>query len=499
MVQVTGEELPYIPLPKGTRVLDGRYIIVELLAQGNMGAVYRATHSELGKDVALKLMKPAFMNDAGLIERFKHEATIGYQLGHPGVVQVFDYGRDPNFGHVIAMELLNGVTLDDVLIAGTCSRTEMVKLLVQTLNALSAVHAAGVIHRDVKPANILLVQDADGTLRVKVGDFGIATGHDNARLTQTGMQMGTAMYMPPEQWLGGSSRALTVAADIFAVGAMLYEMCNGRDRTLPVQSLLMDVDVVQLPEERALTRPHNVDDELWGIIVKAIRRKPNERFPNAKEFARALTAWLRNHGEETDIGHVSITEAPESARAFTRATVRPSLRPSEIPSFQLDDPSHSTTAPVETTPPPFLPSRSRWPILVAAVGAVLLLVAGVMLTSSRQTTPPAPLLERVNAHSPRGATPPVTALALEPDAGVTPTPVVVATPPVELPAPPTEPAPVAETPSRASRRRGGHSRRHHREREASPPATTVVAATTLPTPTCRWETLADGTRRRVCH
>lgn len=499
-------------IPPGTLVLDGRYKVIAVLGEGAMGIVYEARHTRIGRRIALKAVLPEYRRRSDVLQRFEHEARTGGMFQHTGIVAVYDHGIDPVHGPMLAMEFLKGVDLADTLNMGYFDLSERLSIFLKMLTALEVVHRGGIIHRDLKPENVFLALVDDHELVPKLADFGLARGHMQG-LTRTGAMMGTPHYMSPEQAVG--SKDIDARTDIYAMGVILYELLTG-PITGEITLWGKLVTNPQNSEEELLEKPEMVDERLWRMVIRAVRRDPTKRFQSAAEFASDVKSWAHAHGLHIDErDHIAF---PPGLKHNLRATLHgcEEVAPPEPIHVSLgmggqafDPPPMESRAPTgprvtqlsaEMSTPPLPTSRSRLPILAAAVGAVLLLVTGVMLTSSRQTTPLAPRLERVDTHSPRGATPPVTALALTPDAGATPTPVVVAAPPVIEPtAPPTEPTPVAEAPSRGSRRRGGHSRHHRRGQEATPPTTTAVAAATPSTPTCVWETLADGTRHRVCH
>lgn len=497
-------------IPAGALVLDGRYRIVQKLGEGAMGVVYEARHTSIGRRVALKAVRPEYRRRADVLQRFEHEARAGGMFQHTGIVAVYDHGTDGKHGPMLAMEFLKGVDLADALNKGHFDLSERLRIFLKMLTALEVIHRGDIIHRDLKPENVFLALVDDRELVPKLADFGLARGH-NQQLTRTGVMMGTPHYMSPEQATG--SKDIDARTDIYAMGVMLYELLAGPitgDETLWGRL----VTNPRSSEEELLQKPDMADAELWQLVVRAVRRDPAQRFQSAEEFATCVKQWAKMHSIEID--ERDYIAFPPGLKSKLRATVHGCEgTPEPIHASLGMGPEEFDLPPVEPAAPaprsatvgswsgdrrgtivPVI--KRRWPIFAAAVA--MFIIGGVAVVSLRQTTPLAPPLERVDAHSPRGATPPVTALALEPDAGVTPTPVVVAAPPVEPLTPPTEPTPATEAPSRGSRRRGGHSRhRNHREREASPPATTVVAAPTPSTPTCVWETLADGTRRRVCH
>src|SRR5690554_4538349 len=206
-------------------VLADRYLILGTLGDGGMGSVYMAEQTTLGKSVALKVLKPEFNRDAGLVERFFREARATAAIRHENVIDILDFGQTADYAF-FAMEALSGCELADI--AGRGRRLDWDRskaIIIQVVRALAAAHAAGIIHRDMKPQNVFLIQRGKTSDFVKVLDFGIAKIDDGVQLTQAGMVFGTAAYMAPEQATGAGVDGRT---DIYAVGCMLFEMLTGR-------------------------------------------------------------------------------------------------------------------------------------------------------------------------------------------------------------------------------------------------------------------------------
>jgi hypothetical protein len=266
----------------GPRVLGGRYRLDEPLASGGMGTVYVATDERLGRRVAVKLLKDELAHDDRFVQRFRREARAAAALSHPNVASVFDYGEDSGTPFIV-MELAPGRDLARVLREdGPLPAARARRIATQMCAALGHAHAAGLVHRDVKPANVIV--DADD--RVKVTDFGIARATGESTLTATGTVLGSAHYMSPEQ---ASGAPVTPASDVYAAGLVLYEMLTNAlpfTGESPVAVALRHVsDEVPRPSALNPDVPADLDD----AVARATARDPAERWRSAGEMAAALT------------------------------------------------------------------------------------------------------------------------------------------------------------------------------------------------------------------
>ncbi|HEY5628292.1 MAG TPA: protein kinase, partial [Candidatus Limnocylindrales bacterium] len=196
-------------------ILGGRYRLLELLGQGGMATIYRARDSQLERDVAVKLLRPEFGQDPDFLARFRDEARAAASLSHPNIVGVHDFGEDAAGEQFIVMELVDGQDLASILReSGPLAPRQAARVAADVAKALHAAHTRGIVHRDVKPSNILISRDG----RVKVADFGIARALDDAQVTLPGVTMGSVHYFAPEQARGEPA---TAASDVYALGIVL--------------------------------------------------------------------------------------------------------------------------------------------------------------------------------------------------------------------------------------------------------------------------------------
>ena len=300
--------------------LTGRYHLQELIAVGGMGEVWRAVDQVLARPVAVKLLRPEYTRDAVTLARFRAEAQHAGLLNHPGIAQVYDY-RDtsPESPAYLVMELVAGPSLAAVLAAGRLEPARAADVLAQAAAALGAAHAAGVLHRDIKPGNLLISHDG----QVKVTDFGIAHSARTANLTSTGAMIGTMGYLAPERVCGGSA---TAASDLYALGIVGYECLTGQPpfRGEPLQVALAhrDQDLPGFPPW-CLRQPGGA--ELAALIRDLTAKDPAARPATAAEVA-ARASRIRNGltGRGTMFAAAPSPAAPSPAAPPNPATAPPS-------------------------------------------------------------------------------------------------------------------------------------------------------------------------------
>ncbi|SCG68180.1 serine/threonine-protein kinase [Micromonospora inositola] len=346
-------------------VLSGRYRLDERVATGGMGDVWRATDLVLGRQVAVKVLLPALVSDPDFIARFRAEARIMASLRSPGIVQVFDSGADdlPDGSHAdyLVMEFVEGEPLSRrIEAAGQLEVAETMSIVAQVAQALHAAHARGIVHRDVKPSN-LLVQE-DGT--VVLVDFGVARSTNVTSITSTNAVPGTALYMAPEQAAG---RPVSGATDIYALGAVAYCCLTGGppftgDNPLQVAVRHLDDEPPELS--------HDIPQPVRGLVARALAKDPADRFPTGAAMAAAARA--------------ATSESPT-------ATVPVALRRPTGPASTRDD--LPATAPAATVAP--AGRRGRRGTLVGALAAVLVALAalGAALGAAGPAEAPATTIE----------------------------------------------------------------------------------------------------------
>jgi serine/threonine-protein kinase len=296
----------------------GKYRVSRLLGAGGMGAVYEAEHVELGKRVAIKVIRPTFAASEEISERFRREARAASLVESDGIVQVFDVGQDAAAGLYMVMELLQGEDLSVRLAREPRLPAPLaVGIAIQAARALAKAHAAGVIHRDLKPANLFLVEAEDGSLRVKVLDFGISKltrdqpeASGNGALTRTGAVLGTAQYMSPEQAQGLPVDART---DVWSLGAVLFEALAGRSafRDMDTYEQTIIQIVTTSPSPLRVVAPW-VDPGVAAVVDAALSPGIDDRIRDCAALVERLLATVDRRPEATaDVvnpGHAPSTE-----------------------------------------------------------------------------------------------------------------------------------------------------------------------------------------------
>jgi len=366
----------------GRTVLDERYVISDLLGRGGMAEVHRGLDQRLNRPVAVKQLNANLAADPTCQARFRREAHAAASLNHPAIAAVFDTGEEtnPRTGisiPYIVMELVDGSTLRDLLLTGPPIEVgDALQIVEAILEALSHSHHMGIIHRDIKPANVMLTQA--GT--VKVMDFGIARAVDettSANLTQTATVIGTAQYLSPEQARGESVDA---RSDIYSTGCVLYELLVGRTPFVGDSALSVAYQHVHedpLPPSRVNAQ---VTPEMDAIVLKALAKDPENRFPTAEAMATEIRRVLAG-GQvlaTTQVVAAPVPGPPPTTVASTRSTtILPAATAVARPGLTGDTgPRRAVAAPPPEPDEPERGRRSGW-IIVAALVALLLLGSGL--------------------------------------------------------------------------------------------------------------------------
>jgi serine/threonine-protein kinase len=259
-------------------LIADRYRLEDVIANGGMGQVWRAKDEVLGRAVAVKVLRPEAAGDSGFLERFRTEARHSAALQHPNIVTVFDFGEGEHSAYLV-MELIEGEPLSAVIRERGALEPELVtEILFQAAIALQAAHDAGVVHRDVKPANIVI--DADGYARL--ADFGISRALAGSGITQTGEMLGTAHYLSPEQVQGQQAGP---ASDVYALAVVGYEMLTGER---PFEGDSMVTTALAHVSQPAPQLPHSVPDPLRTTVMAGLAKLPEQRPQSAQAFADAL-------------------------------------------------------------------------------------------------------------------------------------------------------------------------------------------------------------------
>jgi len=268
--------------------VGGKYLIQHVLGSGGNGTVYQAEHASIGHQVAIKVVHPSLSGTAEVLARFGREARICGSLRHPNIGQVYDVGVLDNGAPYMVMELQAGRSLREIIDEMTLSIAAIVELGCQLLAGLSAAHHAGVVHRDVKPDNVMVVRDATGVVLAKLVDFGVCkqleTPFDGS-VTQRGMMIGSPDYMAPEQLRGEDVDART---DVYAVGALLYEAITGRTPFDGRTIADLCASILQAPIEPPTRHRLDCPPELELAVLAALSRDRSQRPPSAEQLARAL-------------------------------------------------------------------------------------------------------------------------------------------------------------------------------------------------------------------
>ncbi|MDO4242769.1 MAG: serine/threonine-protein kinase [Actinomyces sp.] len=388
--------------------LQHRYRLVERIALGGMGEVWRATDLRSGRAVAAKILRPELAGDEIFLSRLRAEAVNSRGLRHPNLAVVLDSGEKEGSGWII-MELVQGRALSDILEdKGTMKPAEILPTLAQVARALQVVHDSGVVHRDVKPSNILINREG----LAKLTDFGISTGANQRPMTASGMVMGTAQYLAPEQAMGNVA---TGAGDLYALGIIAYEALVGhRPFTGSTQ---VDIAFAHV-NETVPPLPDTVPPEVREVVMDLLAKRPADRPRSARELARRLDRIVVNlpadswdpdqaptwaatgrHASPTLAEVVDPAAPPRERRRRQGTQGKPRPWTRQLPAARADGEAGSRRHRRDPGQAPLAgPGGRRLLVLAAAVIAVIVLIVGVGTLASAQPSATEPPIVAADTH-----------------------------------------------------------------------------------------------------
>ncbi|HET8895890.1 MAG TPA: protein kinase [Protaetiibacter sp.] len=344
--------------PTSGLTFGGRYQLSSRIAIGGMGEVWQATDLVIGRTVAIKILKDEYLGDPGFLERFRAEARHAALVNHEGIANVFDYGEEDGSAYLV-MELVPGEALSTVLEREKVLSTDRVlDIVAQTASALQAAHSAGLVHRDIKPGNLLMTPDG----RVKITDFGIARIADQVPLTATGQVMGTVQYLSPEQ---ASGHPASPSTDIYSLGIVAYEALAGRRPfTGESQVAIAMAHINDAPPDLPVT----VSEPVRNLVYSCIAKRPEDRPATSAHLARAAQALRRGDIAGAAAAVPGVAAGAVALQSASTAATR--VMPSSAPG--------STTTPLPETR-----RRSPWmwplvaivSLLAVALVAIIIVIA----------------------------------------------------------------------------------------------------------------------------
>ncbi|MHA7172510.1 protein kinase domain-containing protein [Arthrobacter monumenti] len=429
--------------PSSGITLGGRFQLTDRIAIGGMGEVWKAQDQVLGRLVAIKILKEEYTGDDGFLERFRAEARHTALLSHPGIANVFDYGEEAGSAYLV-MELVPGVPLSTIIERErVLSPDRTLSIIGQTARGLAAAHAQGLVHRDIKPGNLLITPDG----RVKITDFGIARLADQVPLTATGQVMGTAQYLAPEQATG---QVATGSSDIYSLGVIGYE-CVAGSRPFSGESQIA-IALAQVNDEPPPLSEH-LPEPVRALLMSMLAKSPEERPKDAKSLGDAVDAIRRGdiRGAEAAVpamllfgaGAGGAVTAPvdEQPTAATQAVTAPAT--SAMPAVGRDDDAVEAERAwvedeevVEEEPERRGRSPWTWPLLALLLLILFAVIGWLILTPLlADDEGPPPTSETTTSES---ATPTESETEPETSESAEPTPPAPAPEP-ETPAEPEEP------------------------------------------------------------
>ena len=351
-------------------LMGGQYIPLALIGEGGMGKIYRAKAKYTGKIVALKTLKAEYMEDETLKDRFFREAEVIAQLDHPNIVKLYACAPEPTFNTIfMAMELLSGRSLFDILKRTVPDFKMAMGWFVEIASALGQAHKHGVFHRDLKPENIMIEMTEDGQQHVKVLDFGFARLQGaSKKLTMAGVAFGTPHYMSPEQAMGMTD--ISAAVDVYAVGVMLFQLVSGQVPYGAHSNSPMEVMRSQVydPIPQCIPRrEYNVPQALIELINKCMAKDPKDRYPDGSALCDALKQIMSNQGDP----------AKRDMKPMTPVDLRkPAPAPMPAPAARAQQPFASSPQNYGNMPAPRSSGLSKTNMLL--IGILVALVIAVL-------------------------------------------------------------------------------------------------------------------------
>ncbi|MBP7999875.1 MAG: protein kinase [Chloroflexi bacterium] len=364
----------------------GPYTIEAELGQGGMASVFKAHHSGLDRYVAIKVMHSMFKSDDSFVRRFQREARVVAKLEHPHIIPVYDYAEHRGHPYLV-MRYVEGITLKERLREGMLSRNEMVRLVTAIADGLDYAHGQGVLHRDVKPSNIMLTKGGG----IFITDFGLARILQAGESTMSqGMMMGTPQYIPPEQARGLAE--LDHRADLYSLGVILYEMTVGRVPFDAPTTYTIIHDQIFTPPPKPRDLNGQLSPELEAVLLQALAKEPEARFASAGEMVTAfVAALLALPGEVAQAGTLLLPDiTPVAQTKYTPASatrlhlpITPTPTPvaptalSPLPPT-LVEPAVTQLA-AASTPSPVTPRRFPVPLIIVGLVGLLLVATAIIL------------------------------------------------------------------------------------------------------------------------
>ena len=349
-------------LSKGQKIND-RYEIIKTIGEGGMANVYLAHDTILDRKVAIKVLRGDLSNDEKFIRRFKREALSVSNLSHPNIVEVYDVGEEDG-NYYIVMEYIEGKTLKQLLQKrGALTLTEVIDIMSQLTDGLAHAHEAYIIHRDIKPQNIMIEDNG----RIKITDFGIAMALNSTQLTQTNSVMGSVHYLPPEQ---ANGKGATVKSDIYSLGILMYELLTG---SVPFKGdTAVEIALKHMKEKVPSVRKQNptIPQSVENIILKATAKNPKNRYDSVREMHADLETALERDNEKR-----LVYEYPENDLEETKVIAPISKEPKKS---VVDKPLEKEEIEKDDSVLNEKNEKNKLPIILAAVLLVFLIVLAIV-------------------------------------------------------------------------------------------------------------------------